>query len=125
MDRGRFSEQKYGLRVRKPYQRCENLKISDKAHITIVSSDFYTQQRVRYLISPSGVILQFYLSGEELLNAVALDHSDCLLLESRLTDIDGLALFTLLKDCGIVPPTIILAGGGGGIDLAIQAMKAF
>lgn len=91
----------------------------------VVSEDNYTRDRVRQLLSVRAVLLHLFLSARELMAGEALGGSDCLVLESRLSDADGLALFVELKANAIaLPPTIILASGDESSYRAVEAMKA-
>ena len=97
----------------------------NRPHIVVVSEDSYTLRRLRELLAVHSVLLHLFLSTKDLLAGEALGDSDCLVLESRFSDMDGLALFSDLKqNFSSLPPTIILAGGDESGQRAVEAMKA-
>lgn len=100
-----------------------------KPHIVIVSSDTYTCSRVRDVIPVQAAVLEWHLLAEELCGGGTPPDCDCLLLDLRLMDMSGLALFQRLKSlCSSLslsmPPTILLADTSESDSQAVVALKA-
>lgn len=91
--------------------------------VYLVDDEAAVRRSVGFMLKTSGFEVESFESGEEFLKAAAHLAPGCVLLDVRLSGIDGLAVQQAMKDRGIVLPVIIITGHGD-VGLAVRAMKA-
>ncbi len=90
--------------------------------VYIVDDDSAMLESLAYLLKASGFSVEPCRSGGQLLERAHWSRPACLVIDLRLTDIDGLELRRLLRDRGIDIPTIIISGRAEIPD-AVRAVK--
>lgn len=91
--------------------------------VYLVDDEAAVRRSVGFMLKTSGYDVEAFESGEEFLKAAAHLAPGCVLLDVRLSGIDGLSVQKALKDSGIMLPVIIITGHGD-VGLAVRAMKA-
>lgn len=91
--------------------------------VYLVDDEAAVRRSVGFMLKTSGFEVESFESGEEFLKVAAHLAPGCVLLDVRLSGIDGLAVQQAMKDRGIVLPVIIITGHGD-VGLAVRAMKA-
>ncbi len=91
--------------------------------VYLVDDEAAVRRSVGFMLKTSGYEVETFESGEEFLKAAAHLAPGCVLLDVRLSGLDGLAVQQAMKDRGIVLPVIIITGHGD-VGLAVRAMKA-
>ena len=89
----------------------------------MVDDDLLFRKAVARLLEAAGYQLALYNSGRELLESRGLADLGCILLDLRMTELDGLALQQRLKETGCALPIVFLTGYGE-VPASVQAMKA-
>ena len=97
--------------------------MSDGKLIHLVDDDEAIRRSAGFMLKTSGLQVQTYESGVELLKAAASLEPGCILLDIRMPGMDGLEVQQALKAKGVAMPVIIMTGHGD-VTLAVQAMKA-
>lgn len=93
--------------------------------ILLIDDDEVDRMAVRRALKKAGVAAQFEeaIDAEEALELVSQKSFDCIFLDYRLPDYDGLDLIKQLKGMGIQVPLIVLTGQGDE-QIAVEMMKA-
>jgi len=92
--------------------------------IFIVDDDEAIRDSLKLLLEAAGLKhVAAYESGRDFLNSVKPEPGDCLVVDVRMPDIDGLELQQALVERGIDIPVIIMTGHGD-IPMAVRALKA-
>jgi two-component system response regulator FixJ len=92
--------------------------------IFIVDDDDAIRDSLRLLLESAGFTrIVAHDSARGFLDRLPLQSGDCLLLDVRMPDMDGLELQTEIKRRGIRLPTIVMTGHGD-VPIAVRAMKA-
>ncbi|WP_013325342.1 ATP-binding response regulator [Gloeothece verrucosa] len=93
--------------------------------ILLIDDDEVDRMAVRRALKKAGVAAQFYeaTDAEEALELVSETTFDCIFLDYRLPDYDGLDLIKQFKAMGIQVPLIVLTGQGDE-QIAVEMMKA-
>ena len=91
--------------------------------IHLVDDDASVRRSVGFMLKTSGLNVQAYESGVELLGRASQLDEGCILLDIRMPGMDGLEVQQALQDRGISLPVIIMTGHGD-VGLAVKAMKA-
>ena len=98
--------------------------MSEGARIFIVDDDEAVRDSLELLLRSSGFgSIVAYGSARNFLAEAAPMPGECLLLDVRMPDMDGLALQEELNRRGIKLPVIIMTGHGD-VPIAVRAMKA-
>jgi two-component system response regulator FixJ len=96
---------------------------SDQRLVHLVDDDPAIRRSVGFMLKTSGLRVEPYESGNELLkNSAKLDQG-CILLDIRMPGMDGLEVQQALLEHGVSLPVIIMTGHGD-VSLAVKAMKA-
>jgi two-component system response regulator FixJ len=90
--------------------------------VHVVDDDAAVRRSVSFMLKTSGLQVQAYESGPELLKKHGLE-TGCILLDIRMPGMDGLEVQQALRDKGVMLPVIIMTGHGD-VSLAVKAMKA-
>ena len=98
--------------------------MSRNATIYIIDDDEAVRDSLRLLLESAGFTrTATYQSGRAFLDEAKPGSGDCLLLDVRMPEMDGLELQTELKRRGSRLPVIIMTGHGD-VPIAVRAMKA-
>ena len=90
--------------------------------VHVVDDDAAVRRSVSFMLKTSGLQVQSYESGPDLLKKHELEPG-CILLDIRMPGMDGLEVQQALRDKGVMLPVIIMTGHGD-VSLAVKAMKA-
>lgn len=104
------------------------MAILDKIHspspiVYIVDSDVTSRHILSTLISSVRLQVQAFGSAHDFLRWLRPDAPSCLILDVRLTDVNGLDLQRQLIDANILIPTIFVTAHGD-VSMSVRAMKA-
>ena len=91
--------------------------------VHLVDDDEAIRRSASFMLRTSGYVVSTYESGTEFLDAVESAEPGCVLLDVRMSDMDGLEVQKSLKDRNIMLPVIVMTGHGD-VSVAVQAMKA-
>ena len=91
--------------------------------IHLVDDDASVRRSVGFMLKTSGLQVESYESGVELLGHAARLDEGCILLDIRMPGMDGLEVQKALQEKGVGLPVIIMTGHGD-VGLAVKAMKA-
>jgi two-component system, LuxR family, response regulator FixJ len=98
--------------------------MSEEARIFIVDDDEAVRDSLELLLRSSGFeTIVAYASARDFLAQAVPMPGECLLLDVRMPDMDGLELQEELNRRGIKLPVIIMTGHGD-VPIAVRAMKA-
>jgi signal transduction histidine kinase len=98
---------------------------SDSLNILIVDDDEVDRMIVRRALKNAGILAKIHEveTGESALNALQMQPFDCVFLDYRLPDGDGLELVKSIRKEKITYPLIVLTGQGDE-QIAVDLMKA-
>jgi len=91
--------------------------------VHLVDDDESVRKSVGFMLKTSGLRVQGYASGTELLKQSRTLEAGCILLDIRMPGMDGLEVQQALRDAGVTLPVIIMTGHGD-VPLSVKAMKA-
>lgn len=91
--------------------------------VYVVDDDDAIRRSLSFLLRTCGHRVDLFGQGEEFLKAAPKLAPGCVLLDVRLTGMDGLEVQKAMADHGVSLPVIIMTGHGD-IALAVRAMKA-
>ena len=97
--------------------------MNDEMTVFIVDDDAAVRDALGLLLGIHGYRIALFSSGEDVLAAWRPEWLGCLLVDIRMSGMDGLALQQHLKQRGCALPVIIITGHGD-VDLARTAFKA-
>jgi FixJ family two-component response regulator len=86
------------------------LRPSKKSTIYIVDDDFDVLKSLRFLFETEEFAVRTFHSGSALLGSRARHDADCLVVDYKMSGIDGLELVRRLRDLGIHTPIIVITG---------------
>ncbi|MGF1456431.1 MAG: response regulator transcription factor [Alphaproteobacteria bacterium] len=93
-----------------------------KLPIVIVDDDGSVRQSTAMLLRALGHEVRFYDNGPAFLDAERGDAPFCLILDMRMTPMDGFEVFEQVKRLPATVPTLFLTGTGD-IPMAVEAMR--
>lgn len=96
---------------------------SPRKRIQIIEDDDAVRVSLKAMLATWGYDVQPFASAEDFLASGICDPADCLLLDVKLTGMDGLALLSAVRQRGVTAPVIILTGHGD-VRMAVSALKA-
>jgi signal transduction histidine kinase len=101
------------------------MNISDFLNILIVDDDEVDRMIVRRALKNAGILTKIYEAetGESAIAAIQIQPFDCIFLDYRLPDGDGLELVQTIREQNITSPLIVLTGQGDE-QIAVDLMKA-
>jgi two-component system response regulator FixJ len=102
--------------------RAEPLPLSAPL-VCLVDPDPATQRDVHALFATLGAEVRVYGNAREFLASLPREVPVCVIAESRLPDLTGLALLQELRARGLSMPTILLSSAGD-VTGAVAAMRA-
>jgi two-component system response regulator FixJ len=78
--------------------------------IYIVDDDFDVLKSLRFLLETEGFDVRTFRSGSALLGSRARRDADCLVVDYKMSEIDGLELVRRLRGLGIHTPIVLITG---------------
>lgn len=96
---------------------------SDQRVVHLVDDDAAIRRSVSFMLKTSGLRVETYEDGTELLKAGSHLANGCILLDIRMPGMDGLEVQRALQEKGVSLPVIVMTGHGD-VTLAVKAMKA-
>lgn len=90
--------------------------------IVIVDDDVAVRSSLSAVLTTYGFAPRSFDSARAALSAIADEGCDCLLLDVRMPDLDGLSALKLLQSSG-ASPAVIMITGHADVPMAVQAMK--
>jgi len=81
-----------------------------KPMIYVVDDDYDVLKSLRFLLETEGFDVRTFRSGAALLGSTTRDGSDCLIVDYKMTEIDGLALVERLRRLDVSTPVILITG---------------
>lgn len=96
---------------------------SEQRLVHVVDDDAAVRRSVGFMLKTSGHDVQTYESGADLLKIGPQLEQGCILLDVRMTGMDGMEVQQALQKKGVGLPVIIMTGHGD-VGLAVKAMKA-
>ena len=89
----------------------------------IIDDDRMARESLKWLIESASLPVQVFDHGLDFLEQVNVTMSGCVVLDVRMPDINGMELYTKLKQRDIMMPVIIVTGHAD-VAMAVRAMKA-
>lgn len=83
---------------------------SSRSTIYVVDDDFDVLKSLRFLFETEGFDVRTFRSGSALLGSRARHDADCLVVDYKMSEIDGLELVRRLRDLGIHTPIVVITG---------------
>jgi FixJ family two-component response regulator len=83
---------------------------SCKPTIYVVDDDAGVLGSLQFLLETDGFEVRTFRSGMALLNAAAPDGIDCLVIDYKMPDINGIDLVARLRDQHVAAPVILITG---------------
>lgn len=90
--------------------------------VAVVDDDDAVRRSLSSILETYGFETLSFGSARNALEAIADDPCDCLLLDVRMPDLDGMLALKLIQS-GPNPPAIIMITGHADVPMAVQAMK--
>lgn len=97
--------------------------MSPEPLICIVDDDEAVLDSLQILLTGAGFRVKTFASGLAFLDGFTAIDTDCVLLDIRLGDIDGLELLERLAEKGLSVPVVMITGNAD-VPSAVRAMKA-
>lgn len=95
---------------------------SGRPLVIVIDSDRASRETVCRLVGEAGISVRAYPGCRPFLADAAAHDCDCLVLDVRLPDGDGLALQKQLSDQGTRPP-VVFVSAHGDVPVVVQAMR--
>lgn len=90
--------------------------------IAIIDDDGAVRSSLSSVLTTYGFKTISFESARSAIDATAKESFDCLLLDVRMPDLDGIAALKLIQS-GDNPPSVIMITGHADVPMAVQAMK--
>jgi two-component system response regulator FixJ len=81
-----------------------------KSMIYVVDDDYDVRTSLRFLLETEGFDVCIFRSGTALLASSTQHRADCLIVDYKMAEIDGLELVHRLRSLGINTPTVMITG---------------
>jgi FixJ family two-component response regulator len=91
--------------------------------ISVVDDDISVRESLQGLLRSAGFAVTVFSSAEEFLNSGHLGNSECLILDVRMPEIDGLELQSHLLAQHHETPVIFITAHGSNEELRSQALR--
>lgn len=92
------------------------------ARIVIVDDDAAVRLSLSSVLGTYGFDIRSFASARAAIAAISDAPCDCLLLDVRMPDLDGIAALKLIQSCNSAP-SVIMITGHADVPMAVQAMK--
>jgi diguanylate cyclase (GGDEF)-like protein len=96
---------------------------SSSKNILIIDDDDVMRQKIKRILSATSYNITEAASGQEAQEILATKEFDCVMLDYRLGDIDGIELISAINTDDKAPCPIIMITGMGDEKLAVEAMR--
>jgi two-component system response regulator FixJ len=90
--------------------------------VLIIDDDEAVCQSLSSVLATYGIASRFFTSARKGLESLTETPCDCLLLDVRMPEIDGLSVLKILQSTGEHPPVVMITGHAD-VPMAVQAMK--
>ena len=90
--------------------------------IIIIDDDEAVCLSLSSVLATYGIGSKFFTSARKAIEALAETACDCLLLDVRMPEVDGLSVLKVLQSMGEHPPVVMITGHAD-VPMAVQAMK--
>ena len=97
--------------------------MTDNKLVHIVDDEDAIRRSASFMLKTSGYSVQTWASGAAFLKEVRHAAEGCVLLDVRMSEMDGLEVQQALLDRGVTMPVIVLTGHAD-VSIAVRAMKA-
>jgi FixJ family two-component response regulator len=97
--------------------------MSPEATVYVVDDDAAVRDSLRWLMDSVGLRVAEFASGEAFLKAITPQHPGCVVLDLRMPELGGLAVYQRLRQRGIELPVIVISGHGD-VAVAVRALKS-
>lgn len=97
--------------------------MSADRQVYLVDDDEAIRRSASFMLKTSGFLVESFASGVDFLKVARGLEPGCVLLDVRMSEIDGLAVQSEMKAHGIALPVIVMTGHGD-VTVAVAAMKA-
>jgi FixJ family two-component response regulator len=81
-----------------------------KSMIYVVDDDYDVRTSLRFLLETEGFDVRTFRSGAALLGSATRNHADCLVIDYKMAELDGLELAHRLRRLQVSTPIILITG---------------
>jgi two-component system, LuxR family, response regulator FixJ len=81
-----------------------------KSMIYVVDDDYDVRTSLRFLLETEGFDVRTFRSGSALLGSSTRNHADCLVVDYKMAELDGLELALRLRRLHVSTPIILITG---------------
>jgi FixJ family two-component response regulator len=81
-----------------------------KPMVYVVDDDYDVRTSLRFLLETEGFDVRTFRNGAALLGSSTRDRADCLVVDYKMADLDGLELATRLRRLEVKTPIILITG---------------
>jgi FixJ family two-component response regulator len=81
-----------------------------KPMVYVVDDDYDVRTSLRFLLETEGFDVRTFRNGAALLGSPTRDRADCLVVDYKMADLDGLELATRLRRLEVKTPIILITG---------------
>lgn len=92
------------------------------ARIVIVDDDLAVRLSLSAVLSTYGYAIRSFDSARAAIAAISEEPCDCVLLDVRMPDLDGISALKLIQSLSSAPPVIMITGHAD-VPMAVQTMK--
>ena len=78
--------------------------------VYVVDDDYDVRTSLRFLLETEGFDVRTFRNGAALLGSATRNHADCLVVDYKMADLDGLELATRLRRLDVSTPIILITG---------------
>jgi len=105
--------------------RCKLLdeSLEQFVHILIIEDESFIGEHILSSLKERGFSCKWYQKGEDGLESAVVDSYDCIILDRRLPDMDGLIICQEIRNQGISTPIIILTAMAD-VDQKVEGLNA-
>jgi two-component system, LuxR family, response regulator FixJ len=83
---------------------------SKRSMIYVVDDDHDVRSSLRFLLETEGFDVRTFRNGASLLGSPARDRADCLVVDYKMAELDGLELALRLRRLDVITPIILITG---------------
>lgn len=78
--------------------------------IYVVDDDYDVRTSLRFLLETEGYDVRTFRNGPALLGSATRNHGDCLVVDYKMAELDGLELVIRLRRLGVTTPIVLITG---------------